>query len=107
MPADCCGMATKKYTVTLAEEFAEKIRGEWGDFTAYATRAIERQREQDRLGELVAWMEEGHGPLTEAELAEAEAERRDHERYVAERDKGSGRGKGSGAGGGSNLSMAG
>ncbi|PAZ10624.1 hypothetical protein CLM62_40045 [Streptomyces sp. SA15] len=78
-------MATKKYTVTLPEELAEEIRREVGagNFSAYVTRAIERQREQDRLGELVAWLEEEHGPLTEAELAEAEAERREHERYFA------------------------
>ncbi|GCB48365.1 hypothetical protein [Streptomyces sp. NL15-2K] len=78
-------MATKKYTVTLPEELAEEIRREVGagNFSAYVTRAIERQREQDRLGELVAWLEEEHGPLTEAELAEAEAERREHERHFA------------------------
>lgn len=77
------GMATKKYTVTLPEELAEEIRREVGPgaFSAYVTRAIERQREQDRLGELVAWLEDEHGPLAEAELAAAEAERREHERY--------------------------
>jgi Arc/MetJ-type ribon-helix-helix transcriptional regulator len=81
-------MATKKYTVTLPEELAEEIRGEVGagNFSAYVTRAIERQREHERLGELVAWLEKEHGPATEAELAEAEAERREHERYFAELD---------------------
>ncbi|WP_051744800.1 hypothetical protein [Streptomyces yerevanensis] len=80
-------MATKKYTVTLPEELAEEIRREVGPggFSAYVTHAIERQREQDRLGELVAWMQEEGGPLTEEELAEAEAERRELERYFAER----------------------
>ena len=83
------GMATKKYTVTLPEELAEEIRGEVGagNFSAYVTRAIERQREQDRLGELVAWMQEAGGPPTEAELAAAEAELREHERYFAERER--------------------
>ncbi len=82
------GMATKKYTVTLPEELAEEIRSEVGPggFSAYVTRAIERQREQDRLGELVAWLEEEHGPVTEAELAAAEAERREIERIFAERE---------------------
>ncbi|MFE1954551.1 hypothetical protein ACFW9D_29240 [Streptomyces sp. NPDC059524] len=72
-------MATKKYTVTLPEELAEEIRGEVGPggFSAYVTRAIERQRESDRLGELVAWMQEEGGALSEAELAEAAAELRD------------------------------
>lgn len=81
-------MATKKYTVTLPEELAEEIRGEVGagNFSAYVTHAIERQREQDRLGELVAWMQEQGGPLTEAEMAAAAAELRDHERYFAERE---------------------
>lgn len=45
-------MATKKYTVTLPEELAEEIRSEVGPgaFSAYVTRAMERQREHDRLG---------------------------------------------------------
>ncbi|MEU6374417.1 hypothetical protein [Streptomyces sp. NPDC046909] len=96
-------MATKKYTVTLPEELAEEIRSEVGagNFSAYVTRAIERQREQDRLGELVAWMQEEGGPLTEAEMAEAGAELRDHERYFAERDRPAD------AGGDSNLPLAG
>lgn len=75
------GMATKKYTVTLPEELAEEIRSEVGpgSFSAYVARAIERQRERERLGELVAWMYEKGGPPTEAETAEAEAELRDVE----------------------------
>ncbi|MEU9290808.1 hypothetical protein AB0D57_40800 [Streptomyces sp. NPDC048275] len=81
-------MATKKYTVTLPEELAEEIRQEVGPggFSAYVTHAIERQREQDRLGELVAWMQEEGAPLTEEELAVAEAELREAERHFAERD---------------------
>ena len=80
------GMATKKYTVTLPEELAEAIRAEVGPggFSRYVTHAIERQREQDRLGEAVAWWEEEYGEATEAELAEAEAERREIERRHAE-----------------------
>ncbi|ORT58945.1 hypothetical protein [Streptomyces sp. CB03238] len=84
-------MATKKYTVTLPEELAEEIRKEVGPgaFSAYVTRAIERQREHDRLGELVEWLEEEHGPVTEEEMAVAEAERREIERWFAEREGGS------------------
>lgn len=80
------GMATKKYTVTLPEELAEAIRAEVGPggFSRYVTHAIERQREQDRLGELVDWLEEEYGPVTEAEMAEAEAERREIERMHTE-----------------------
>jgi hypothetical protein len=82
------GMATKKYTVTLPEELAEEIRREVGQggFSAYVTQAIQRQRERDRLGELVAWMEEEYGPVTEEELAAAEAERRADESWHEERE---------------------
>ncbi|MEU6954317.1 hypothetical protein [Streptomyces sp. NPDC045714] len=81
-------MATKKYTVTLPEELAEEIRSEVGPgaFSAYVTRAMERQREHDRLGELVAWMQEKDGPLTEEERAAAAAELRDIERWFEERE---------------------
>ncbi|MFJ5301057.1 hypothetical protein [Streptomyces sp. NPDC088350] len=80
-------MATKKYTVTLPEELAEEIRREVGSggFSAYVTKAIERQHERDRLGELVAWMqEESGGPLTPEELAAAEAELSDVEHQFDE-----------------------
>lgn len=81
------GMATKKYTVTLPEELAEAIRAEVGPggFSRYVTQAIERRREQDRLGELVDWLETEYGPVTEEELATAEAERKKIERAHAER----------------------
>lgn len=80
------GMATKKYTVTLPEELAEAIRAEVGPggFSRYVTHAIERQREQERLGELVDWLEAEYGPVTEEELAQAEAERQEIEREHAE-----------------------
>src|ERR1700754_425753 len=82
------GMATKKYTVTLPEELAEEIRSEVGPggFSRYVTRAVERQRERERLHEAVAWWESEYGPVTAEELAEAEAERRDIERAHAERE---------------------
>jgi hypothetical protein len=59
-------MATKKYTVTLPEELAEAIRAEVGPggFSRYVTHAIERQREQDRLGEAVDWWEKEYGQVT-------------------------------------------
>ncbi|MBK6016915.1 hypothetical protein [Streptomyces sp. MBT53] len=74
-------MATKKYTVTLPEELAEEIRREVGSggFSAYVTKAVERQRERDLLGQLVNRLEEEHGVVTEAELAAAEAERKELE----------------------------
>jgi Arc/MetJ-type ribon-helix-helix transcriptional regulator len=84
------GMATKKYTVTLPEELAEEIRSEVGPgaFSAYVTRAIERQREHDRLGELVERLEGEYGPVTDADLAAAEAERREIERWFEEQEAG-------------------
>ncbi|MFF3406500.1 hypothetical protein ACFYW8_09860 [Streptomyces sp. NPDC002742] len=89
-------MATKKYTVTLPEELAEEIRSEVGPggFSAYVSQAIERQRERerDRLGELVVWMQEEGEPLAEEELAAAEAERRELDRCFTERDAASGAG---------------
>jgi len=81
-------MATKKYTVTLPEELAEEIRREVGPgaFSAYVTRAMERQRERDRLGALVERLEGEYGPVTDADLAEAEAERHEIEQWFDERD---------------------
>ncbi|WP_077798646.1 hypothetical protein [Streptomyces sp. JHA26] len=77
-------MATKKYTVTLPEGPVEAVRAEEGPggFSRSVAHATERQREQDRLGEVVAWWEEEYGEVTEAELAEAE--RREIERRHAE-----------------------
>lgn len=79
-------MATKKYTVTLPEELAEEIRAEVGPgaFSAYVTRAIERQRGHDRLGELVERLEGEYGPVTDVDLAAAEAERREIEQWFAD-----------------------
>jgi hypothetical protein len=82
------GMATKKYTVTLPEELAEEIRSEVGPggFSRYVTQAVERQRERERLHAAVDWWESEYGPVTDEELAEAEAERREIERAHAERE---------------------
>ncbi|MEV0915340.1 hypothetical protein AB0I93_13860 [Streptomyces sp. NPDC049967] len=86
-------MATKKYTVTLPEELAEEIRSEVGSgaFSAYVTRAIERQREHDRLGELVDRLLKEGGPLSEVEEAAADKEMRDIERWFDEREPGADR----------------
>jgi Arc/MetJ-type ribon-helix-helix transcriptional regulator len=85
-------MATKKYTVTLPEELAEKIREKVGPgaFSAYVTRAVSRQHERDQLGELVDWLEKEYGPVTDTELAAAEEKRRRRERQFAERKRATG-----------------
>ncbi|MFF5406420.1 hypothetical protein ACFY8K_25785 [Streptomyces misionensis] len=68
--------------MTLPVETAEAIRAEVnsGGFSRYLTRAMERRRECDRLGELVDWLEAGYGPVPEEEPVQAEAERREIER---------------------------
>ncbi|OSC65160.1 hypothetical protein B5180_31265 [Streptomyces sp. BF-3] len=80
-------MATKKCTVTLPEGLAEEILAEVGPggLSTYVTRFVERRREQDRLGELVAWIQKEYGPLTEEEQAASAAELRDTERWFEER----------------------
>lgn len=74
------------YTVTLPERLAEAIRAEVGPggFSRCVTQDMERRREQERLGELVDWLENEYGPVTEEEPAQAEAERQEIERKHAE-----------------------
>lgn len=69
-------MATKKVTVTIPEELLEEIRAEAAEqgVSAYVTEALRLRRDRDRLGELVGWLEDEHGPVTEAELAAARDE---------------------------------
>lgn len=76
-------MATKKVTVTIPEELLDEIRSEAAErgLSAYVTEALRAKRDSDRLRELVHWLEEEHGPITEeareaalAELDEIDAE---------------------------------
>ncbi len=66
-------MATKKVTVTIPEDLLEDIRAEVADrgMSAYVTEALRLKRDRDRLRELVDWLEEEHGPVTENERAAA------------------------------------
>lgn len=84
-------MATKKYTVTLPEELAEEIREKVGPggFSAYVTHAVRREFQNDKLGELVGLLEKEYGPVTDEELAAAEAKHREYERRSAERERSS------------------
>ncbi|MET9295999.1 CopG family transcriptional regulator [Streptomyces sp. NPDC003077] len=69
-------MASKKVTVTLPEELLEEIRADASErgLSAYVAEALRAKRERDRLLELIDWLEEEHGPMTDAEQAAAEAE---------------------------------
>lgn len=82
-------MATKKVTVTIPEELLEEIRGEAADrgLSAYVAEALRFKRDRDRLQELVDWLQEEHGSVTEDERAAAFEELEDldaeHERRRA------------------------
>ncbi len=66
-------MATKKVTVTIPEDLLEEIRSETSErgMSAYIAEAVRLKRDRDRLLELVDWLEEEHGPVTESEQAAA------------------------------------
>lgn len=82
-------MATKKITVTIPEELLEEIRADAAErgISTYVAEALRSKRDRDRLRELVNWLEEEHGPLTEEERAAALEEAEDldaeHERRRA------------------------
>ncbi|MDV5146835.1 CopG family transcriptional regulator [Streptomyces sp. SBC-4] len=69
-------MATKKVTVTIPEDLLEEIRADAAEqgLSAYVAEALRLRRDRDRLRELVDWLEEEYGPLTEEELAAGRAE---------------------------------
>jgi len=62
-------MASKKVTVTIPADLLEEIRTEADErgISAYVTEALRAKRDRDRLLELVEWLEEEHGPVTDAE----------------------------------------
>jgi hypothetical protein len=66
-------MASKKVTVTIPEELLDEIRAEAAErgLSAYVAEALRFKRDRDRLLELVNWLEEEHGPVTEEERAAA------------------------------------
>ncbi|MEU5051490.1 CopG family transcriptional regulator [Streptomyces sp. NPDC021096] len=69
-------MATKKVTVTIPEDLLDEIRAEAAErgLSAYVAEALRFKRDRDRLRELVDWLQEEHGPVTENERAAAVAE---------------------------------
>jgi Arc/MetJ-type ribon-helix-helix transcriptional regulator len=89
-------MATKKVTVTIPEDLLDEIRAEAAErgLSAYVAEALRFKRDRDRLVELVDWLREEHGPVTEderstafAELEELDAE---HERRRTDGQRGAG-----------------
>lgn len=66
-------MASKKVTVTIPEDLLDEIRAEAAErgLSAYVAEALRAKRDRDRLVELVDWLEEEHGPVTEDERSAA------------------------------------
>ncbi|MFI7124982.1 CopG family transcriptional regulator [Nonomuraea sp. NPDC050153] len=66
-------MASKKITVTIPEELLDEIRAEAAErgLSAYVAEALRFKRDRDRLLELVNWLEEEYGPVTDDERAAA------------------------------------
>ncbi|MFE0425819.1 CopG family transcriptional regulator [Streptomyces sp. NPDC058953] len=89
-------MATKKVTVTIPEDLLDDIRSEAAErgLSAYVAEALRLKRDRDRLRELVDWLEDEHGPVTEDERAAARAEMAEldaeHERRRAAGRRGTG-----------------
>ncbi|MEU9921209.1 CopG family transcriptional regulator [Streptomyces griseoluteus] len=66
-------MATKKVTVTIPEDLLDEIRADAAErgLSAYVADALRAKRDRDRLLELVDWLQEEHGPVTEGERVAA------------------------------------
>ncbi|GAA2650707.1 CopG family transcriptional regulator [Streptomyces vastus] len=66
-------MATKKVTVTIPEDLLDEIRADAAErgLSAYVAEALRFKRDRDRLLELVDWLQEEHGPVTEDERTAA------------------------------------
>jgi len=68
--------STEKLSATVPRGLAAQIRERAGrgNVSAYVTQALLRQLEHDRLGDLVADLEQEYGPITDEEKAAARAE---------------------------------
>jgi hypothetical protein len=62
-------MVSKKVTVTIPEDLLDEIRAEAAErgLSAYVAEALRAQRDRDRLQELVDWLQEEHGTVSEDE----------------------------------------
>ncbi|WP_017599446.1 DNA-binding domain-containing protein [Nocardiopsis lucentensis] len=79
------GRPTKKYSVTLPEDIAEKARARSGPsgLSSYVAAAVTRQLERDNLKELIEALEAQHGPITDEEIQQTR-----QELYRARREQG-------------------
>jgi hypothetical protein len=68
--------STEKLSATVPRGLTAQIRERAGrgNVSAYVTEALLRQLERDRLGDLVAELEQEYGPITDEEKAAARAE---------------------------------
>ncbi|MGW5333058.1 hypothetical protein [Streptomyces bauhiniae] len=60
-------MTTKEMTVTIPEDLLDEIRADAAErgLSAYVAEALRAKRDRDRLLELVDWLQEEHGAVTE------------------------------------------
>lgn len=67
---------TEKLSATVPKGLAAQIRERAGrgNVSAYVTHALLRELEHDRLGDLVAELEQIHGPVSDDEAAAARGE---------------------------------
>lgn len=69
-------MVSKKVTVTIPEDLFDEIRAEAAErgLSAYVAEALRAKRDRDRLRELVDWLQDEHGAVTEDERTAARDE---------------------------------
>jgi hypothetical protein len=68
--------STEKLSATVPRGLAAQIRERAGrgNVSAYVTQALLRQLEHDRLGDLIAELEQEYGPVSEEEITAARSE---------------------------------
>lgn len=68
--------STEKLSATVPKGLSAQIRERAGrgNVSAYVTQALLRQLEHDRLGDLVAELDQQYGPVPEEEIAAARSE---------------------------------
>ncbi|WP_076823111.1 CopG family transcriptional regulator [Pseudofrankia asymbiotica] len=76
--------------ITIPEDLPREVRAAAGErgVSAYLIEVLRHRQAQDRLRELVDWLEEEYGPITEEERAAAQNEMKklqvEHKRRRAE-----------------------